>query len=60
MTLGRQKKLTDSYDYVAGPYLKNPGDVATGKKLVPKGNQIAIRSTKMAAWLFKGFAGFEN
>ncbi|MNJ02825.1 hypothetical protein D3C73_1629210 [compost metagenome] len=36
-----------------------PNDLGKGKALIPKGNQIAIRSVKMAVWLFKGFAGFE-
>ncbi|OKP94994.1 hypothetical protein [Paenibacillus sp. P46E] len=57
VTLGRQKKLIDNYDYVAGPFLANPNDIGKGK--ASKGNQIAIRSPKMAAWLFKGFARFE-
>ncbi|KWX81029.1 hypothetical protein AMQ84_01330 [Paenibacillus riograndensis] len=62
VTLGRQKKLIDNYDYIAGPFLENPnyiGNIGKGKALIPKGNQIAIRSVKMAVWLFKGFAGFE-
>ncbi|QQZ61579.1 hypothetical protein JI735_02095 [Paenibacillus sonchi] len=46
-------------DYVTGPFLANPNDLGKGKALTPKGNQIAIRSVKMAVWLFKGFAGFE-
>ncbi|MBP2114949.1 hypothetical protein J2Z70_005133 [Paenibacillus silagei] len=60
VTLGRQWNLTDNYDYVAGPFVANSGDVRKGETPIPKGKPIAIRSTKMAVWLFKGFAGFEN